>query len=62
MRPNVHDGSTTFRLNTSVWSTPDNCAMFPGMAADIGERLPEDLGRRRSDGDHFVETHDAVVI
>lgn len=34
--------------------------MFPGMAANIGERLPEDPGQRSSDGDHLVETHDAV--
>lgn len=58
--PECPRGVNGNRVNTAVWSAPDNCAMFAGMAADIGERLPEDPGRRRSDGDHFLETHDAV--
>lgn len=42
-----------------IWPIPDNRAMFPDMAANIGGRLSEDPDRRPSDGDHFGNKHDA---
>lgn len=38
----------------------DNCAMFPGVVANIGERLPADPGQRPPHGDHLGNEHSPV--